>query len=292
MIGIGAGIMFMPRGMRGLASAADEGYPDLVALKGGTIEVMFERGMGEIGGMGKFVSKGQSVLIKPNMSWDTIPEGGANTSPGLVAAIARHCVDAGASRVVVMDHSIEYWERSRNSSGIGDAIKSVGAVYAPSESAGYYQKISVDGRTLRETMIHEALLECDVLISAPVLKHHGGAGASISAKGLMGCIWNRGEYHSKGLQSCIADFLNARKPDLNVIDADRVITRHGPRGGTLDDVTVMNSLLISPDVVAADTAGSMMLGRKPGEIEHIRLAAEAGFGEMDLSKIRIKRIVM
>jgi uncharacterized protein (DUF362 family) len=292
MIGLGAGVMFIPKGL-GRAAAADSpaGYPDLVALKGGGLRSMFDRGMKELGSMGRFVKKGQKVVIKPNMSWD-VTDGAANTSPELVAAIVKHCMDAGASGVIVVDHSIEYWENSRRSSGIADAVKSSGAVFAPAEDGGYYQKIAVGGARLQETMIHETLLECDVLISAPVLKHHGGAGVSISAKGLMGCIWDRREYHSKGLQSCIADFLRVRKPDLNVIDADRVITRHGPRGGSPSDVAEMRSLLISPDIVAADTAGSMMLGRKQGEIEHIRLASQAGFGEMDLSRIRIERIAM
>jgi uncharacterized protein (DUF362 family) len=289
-IGFGAGLLFLPKGLRGSARAAVQDYPDLVALKGGMPDVMFERGIKEIGGMGRFVKKGQTVLVKPNMSWDVSPDNPANTSPALVAQIARHCRDAGAKRVVILDHSIEYWENSKKSSGIGEAAESVGAVYAPAEQEGYYQKVSIDGTTLKETSAHESLLECDVLISVPVLKHHGGAGVSISAKNLMGCVWNRMEYHSKGLQSCIADFLRVRKPDLNIIDAYRVITRNGPRGGSPSDVADMGSLIISPDVVAADTAASMMLGRKQGEIEHIRLAAEAGFGRMDLANLRIERI--
>jgi uncharacterized protein (DUF362 family) len=293
-LGIGAGVMFIPGGLRkmaGRALAAEE-FPDLVALRGGGLAAMFDRGMKAMGGMGRFVKPGQRVVIKPNMSWDVTPDGAANTSPELVADVARHCLDAGASSVVLVDHSIEYWESSRKSSGIEAAIKNAGAIYAPSEKDGYYQRVGVSGRSLKDVMIHEALLEGDVLISVPVLKHHGGAGVSISAKGLMGCVWDRRTYHAKGLQSCIADFLSVRRPDLNVIDANRVITRHGPRGGSPEDVVDMGALIISPDVVAADTAGALMLGHKQGAIEHIRLAAEAGHGETDLSKLRIERIAM
>jgi uncharacterized protein (DUF362 family) len=284
--------MFIPGGLKRMAGAAfaESEYPDLVAIKGGKIAVMFDRGMKAIGGMGRFVKKGQKVVIKPNISWDVSPDGAANTSPELVAGVVKHCLDAGAERVYVMDHSIEFWENSRSSSGIGDAISSAGAVYAPSDKDGYYQKVPVSGSALKETLMHESLLESDVLISLPVLKHHGGAGVSISAKGLMGCVWNRRDYHAGGLQRCIADFLSARRPDLNIIDAMKVITRNGPRGGSPADIVAMNSLLISPDVVAADTAGAMMLGHKQGEIEHIRLAAAAGHGEMDLSKLKIERI--
>ncbi|MDR1915017.1 MAG: DUF362 domain-containing protein [Synergistaceae bacterium] len=292
-LGLGASVLFIPKGLRGIVSKGLEAgeFPDLVAVKGGELGAMFDRGMKTIGGMDRFVKKGQQVVIKPNMSWDVSPGGAANTSPELLARIVKHCLDAGAKRVVVLDHSIEYWENSKKNSGLDDVIKSSGAVYAPSENNGYYQKIALQGRVLKETMIHESLLESDVLISAPVLKHHGGAGVSISAKGLMGCVWDRRGYHANGLQSCIADFLLAKKPDLNIIDANRVIVRHGPRGGSPDDIVDMGSLIISPDVVAADTAGSMMLGHKQGAIEHIRLAASAGLGEMDLSKLKIERIL-
>jgi uncharacterized protein (DUF362 family) len=292
VLGFGAGVLFVPGGMKKMVRAAfaESEYPNLVAVRGDKIGVMFDRGMKKIGGMGRFVKKGQKVVIKPNISWDISPDGAANTSPELVAGVVKHCLDAGAERVYVMDHSIEFWENSRSSSGIGGAISSAGGVYAPSDKDGYYQKVSVTGSALKETLIHESLLESDILISLPVLKHHGGAGVSISAKGLMGCVWNRQDYHASGLQKCIADFLLVRKPDLNIIDAMKVITKNGPRGGSPADIVVMNSILISPDVVAADTAGAMMLGHKQGEIEHIRLAAEAGHGEMDLSKLKIERI--
>lgn len=286
--GIGAGLLLLPRGLRSLAAA--EAYPDLVAVRGGTPEAMFERGMRIIGGMGRFVKRGQTVVVKPNMSWDLAPEYGVNTSPALVAAVVRHCRDAGARRVLILDHSIEHWERSAKNSGVLAAATGAGAVYAQAEREGYYHKVSVNGRRLRETMVHESLLESDVLISVPVLKSHGGAGLTISIKNLMGCVWNRQAYHSAGLQSCIADFLRVKKPDLNIIDAYRVVSKNGPRGGSLADVVQMGSLIISPDVVAADTAASMLLGRKQGEVEYIRFAAEAGFGQMDLSKLNIQRV--
>ncbi|GHV86391.1 hypothetical protein AGMMS50230_19990 [Spirochaetia bacterium] len=290
-IGFGAGLFFLPKGLRHELSAA-ETYPDLVALKGGSPEAMFERGMRVLGGMGRFVKNGQTVVVKPNMSWDLAPEFGCNTSPALVAAVVKQCRDAGARRVIIMDHSIEHWERSSKSSGIRAAAENAGAVYAPAEREGYYQKVSLNGKRLKETMIHETLLESDVLISVPVLKNHGGAGLTISMKNLMGCIWNRQAYHAGGLQSCIADFLYAKKPDLNIIDAYRVVSKNGPRGGSLADVIQMGSLIISPDIVAADTAASMLLGRKQGEVEYIRLAAQAGFGQMDLSRLNIQRITV
>ncbi|MDR1622140.1 MAG: DUF362 domain-containing protein [Synergistaceae bacterium] len=293
-LGLGAGVLCLPKGLRnGVSRAmADEAPPDLVALKGASPQVMFDRGIAALGGIGRFVKSGQTVVVKPNVSWDVPEDSAANTSPELVARVIKHCLDAGAKRVVVLDHSIEYWESSWSTSGVGAAVKASGGVHAPAESEGYYQKVDLAGSVLKTTQVHEALLESDVLIDIPVLKHHGGAGVSIAVKNLMGCVWNRGEYHSKGLQACIADFLYVRKPDLSIVDAHRVITRHGPRGGSRDDIAAMNTLILSPDIVAADAASARLLGREPREIGHIRLAAEAGFGQIDLTKLKIQRLVL
>jgi uncharacterized protein (DUF362 family) len=133
-------------------------------------------------------------------------------------------------------------------------------------------------------------LEADVLINVPELKHHGGAGVSGSMKNLMGCIWNRRTYHSNGLQTCIADFLYVKKPNLNIVDAYRVITRNGPGGGNLADVNQIGSMIISPDVVAADSAAFALVGRSQGQVEYVRIASEAGLGQMDLSKLNISRL--
>jgi uncharacterized protein (DUF362 family) len=291
-LGFGAGLLILPKGLRGAITLAaqENSYPDLVALRGGTPRAMFERGMREIGGMGRFVSRGQTVVIKPNMSFDLAPEFAANTSPELVAAVVAQCRDAGARRVVIVDHSLAHWERSSKNSGILEAAKNAGAVYAQAEREGYYQKVAVKGRRLKETAIHEAVLEADVFISVPVLKHHGGAGVSGSIKNLMGCVWNRRAYHSGGLQTCIADFLYAKKPDLNIVDAYRVITRNGPGGGNLADVAQLGSMIISPDIVAADSAAFALVNRRQGEVEYVRLASEAGLGQMDLSKLNISRV--
>jgi uncharacterized protein (DUF362 family) len=225
------------------------------------------------------------------MSFDLAPEYAANTSPELVGAVVAQCKAAGAKKVYIIDHSLSHWERSSKNSGILEAAKNAGAVYAQAESEGYYQKVTVKGaRRLKETAIHEALLESDVFINVPVLKHHGGAGVSGSIKNLMGCVWDRRTYHSNGLHTCIADFLYAKKPDLNIVDAYRVLTRNGPGGGNLGDVAQLGSMIISPDIVAADSAAFALVNRKQGEVEYVRIAGEAGLGQMDLSKLNIARL--
>ena len=84
-------------------SIAVEKAPDMVAVMGGEPEVMLDKALQELGGTGKFVKKGQKVVIKPNIGWDRTPEMAGNTNPKLVKALVKKCLDAGAEKVTVFD---------------------------------------------------------------------------------------------------------------------------------------------------------------------------------------------
>ncbi len=292
--GVGLGMGSLP-GIP-LAKAAGQafgfegpGNPDIVAVRNGEPEVMFDRGMAAMGGMGRFVKPGQKVAIKPNISWDSKPEFAGDTNPALVNRIIQHCLEAGAGKVVVFDHTIEHWKRCWESSQIA-AAEQAGGIMAPGDAERYYVNRPVQGRELKQVQVHEALLEADVLISVPILKHHGGAGMTGSIKNFMGAVWDRRFYHRTDLQQCIADFLTVRKPDLTVMDAYRVMTGNGPRSGNLADVKLMKMQILSTDIVAADAAGARLLGRNPEDYWHIRYAMEMGFGVMDPQRLNFRRL--
>lgn len=266
------------------------GLPDIVAVRNGEPATMFDRGIAAMGGMGRFVKKGQTVAIKPNASWDAGIEMAGNTNPDLVNRIAAHCIEAGAKRVLVFDHAIEHWQRCLEVSGIGAAAKEAGAILAPAEAERYYHKQQVGGKTLKDALVHEAVLEADVLISVPILKHHGGAGITGGIKNLMGAVWDRRFYHAQGLSQCIADFLLLRKPDLTVIDAYRILTRNGPRSRSAADVKLAKMQILSTDAVAADASGARLLGKEPSDYEHLRIAHAMGLGMLDPGKLNARRI--
>lgn len=292
--GVGLGIASvpgLPSALGGKAFGAEAGgLPDIVAVRNGEPDKMFDQGIAAMGGMGRFVKRGQKVAIKPNISWDTTPEYAGNTNPFLVNRIVRHCFDAGASEVVVFDHCIEHWRSCYASSGIAEAAKDAGAVMAPGEAEGYYHKTGLDGKILKDALVHEAMLECDVLISVPILKHHGGAGMTASLKNFMGAVWDRRTYHGRGLQQCIADFMLVRKPDLSVIDAYRCLTGNGPRSRSLADVKLMKMQILSTDIVAADASAARLLGKQPEDFEHVRIAHAMGLGQIDPAKLTARRI--
>jgi len=266
---------------------------DLVAVKGGEPDEMFRRGIKVYGGLGKFVKKGQKVVIKPNIGWDVTPERAANTNPKLVYEIVRHCIDAGAKEVHVFDHTCDNWERCYKNSGIEKAVKDAGGKMAPGNAESYYHEVTVSaGKNLKKAKEHELVLEADVFINVPVLKDHGGSRLTIAMKNLMGIVWDRGYWHRNDLHQCIADFATYRKPTLNIVDAYAVMKKNGPRGRSIDDIVIMKSLLISTDIVAIDTAAAKLFGYDPSDVNYIQIAAEQKVGRMDLENLHIERITI
>ncbi|MBS3806754.1 MAG: DUF362 domain-containing protein [Bacteroidales bacterium] len=265
---------------------------DLVAIKGGEPDKMFEKAMEAMGGMSKYVKPGQKVVVKPNIGWDVVPEKAANTNPKLVSAIIKQCYEAGASKVYVFDHTCDEWRKTYNNSGIERAAKDAGATVAPGHTESYYQPVSIpQGKTLKEAKEHELILESDVFINVPILKDHNSARMTIAMKNLMGVIWDRSFWHRNGLHQCIADFASYRQPDLNIVDAYRVMLRNGPRGVSVNDVTTMKYQIISDDIVAADASSAKIFGSDE-RVPHIKMGDEMGYGQADLSKLNIGRLKM
>lgn len=271
-------------------SAATKPY-DLVAIKGGEPGAMFDASIEAMGGMKAFVKRGQKVVVKPNIGWDVPPERAGNTNPQLVARIVQQCLAAGAKEVYVFDNPCDNWKRSYKNSGIEAAAKQAGAKVAPASSESYYQSVAVPGaKNLEGVKVHELLLQCDVFINVPILKHHSGSDLTVGMKNMMGVVWDRGFWHGHDLHHCIAEFAAFRKPDLTVVDAYNVMKNHGPRGVSVDDIVQMKSLLMGTDIVAVDAAAAKLLGVEPSSVRYIQLAAEAGRGHMELEKLNIKRM--
>lgn len=276
---------------------AVEEAPDLVAVMGGEPDVMLDRALEALGGIGKYVKQGQKVVIKPNIGWDRSPELAGNTNPELVKALVKKCLAAGAQKVTVFDHTCDDWQKCYTSSGIEAAVKAAGGVIVPANDERYYSKeIALpQGVTLKKAKIHEALADADVWFNVPILKNHGGAKLSGAMKNYMGIVWDRRIFHSSGLQQCIADICTwTKKPTLNIVDAYRIMHQNGPQGKSAADVTTVKSLIVSADIVAADTAAVRFFNQvKKLDIKavgHIGIGESLKLGTTDLDKLDIKRI--
>ena len=269
---------------------AASAIPDIAVAKGDPAAAA-RAAVTMLGGMGRFVKPGQRVVIKPNMSFANTPESATNTHPFVVAEVLRMVKDAGASRVRVLDHSLQHPERALQLSGIRDACDAVesGICHHLMDSKFYRDTVFSDGVAMKGNAVMADVLEADVIIAVPVAKHHGGAGVSLSLKGQMGLIFDRGSMHSRyDLQTAIVDLNTRLKPTLTIIDATRVLTTAGPSGP--GKVITPGEVIASADPVAADAtavASYEWYGRKlePRQVGHIRLAHERGLGRMDIANL-------
>ncbi len=273
------------------STATPRSLPDLVVARGGEPEDLVRRAMAALGGMEQFVSKDARVVIKPNIctSYYTY-EFAATTNPWVVAALVKLCFEAGAKTVQVLDYPfggslMDAYETS----GIAEQVKSAGGEMTP--MAGY-KYVAVDipaGTSLKKTKAYQDVLQADVLINVPIAKHHSSTRLTLGMKNLMGIIQNRNEIHAD-LWHRIPDLASLFKPQLTVIDAVRILTAHGPTGGSLDDVRKLDTVIASADIVAADAFASTLFELKPKDIPYIPAAAEAGLGRMDLGALRIEEV--
>ena len=259
LCGIGIGSMVLNNALFKIALGKDEvsagrqvkrikALHDLAVVKGEDPYVITVKAVEALGGMEKFVKKNSTVLIKPNIGWDRSPEQAGNTNPYVVAALVEMCFKAGAKRVNVFDRTCNDAKRCYENSGIEKAAKEKGAnVYFPDDwnivKANFNYKSPMEGWP-----VYRDALECDTFINVPVLKNHGLTGLTLSMKNLMGiCSGQRGLIHFD-IGTKLAHLTDFIKPDLNVIDAYRVLLRNGPTGGDLADVMTVAQPARNPDL--------------------------------------------
>jgi uncharacterized protein (DUF362 family) len=263
----------------------------LAVARGTDPRAMTHAALLAIGGIERFVIKGDDVIVKPNICVDYRSyEYGATTNPEVVAALVELCLGAGARRVRVMDAPFGgSAENAYGRSGISEAVQAAGGEMEIMNPAKFRETDIPEGRDIKRWPVYQELLTADLVIDVPVAKHHGQARLSLACKNLMGVVQNRGGFHAN-LDARIADLTSLIRPRLTVVDAVRTLMAHGPTGGNLDDVRLTNTVIASHDIVAADAYAATLFGLAGSDIAYIRIAAEMGLGTLDLKAIRIEEI--
>ncbi|MEJ2201978.1 MAG: DUF362 domain-containing protein [Desulfuromonadaceae bacterium] len=273
-----------------LPALAAESGPALAVRKGTSIPLLVEEVMGALGGMGAFVKAGATVVVKPNIGWDRTVEQGANTHPQVVRAVVAHCLEAGAKSVQVFDRTCNDPRRCYVQSGIQDAVESLRSdrVRIEHMDRRAYRELAIaNGRDLERWSFYQPALDADCFINLPVAKHHGLSTVSLGLKNIMGVIGgNRGRLH-QNIAEALADINSVVHSNLTLIDATRILTANGPQGGRLEDVRVMDTLIASADIVAADAYAATLFGHRPEQLSTIATAARRGLGSLDLERVRM-----
>lgn len=261
--------------------AADEpSLPPLAVAHGGTAAERTRTAVRAVGGMGRFVKRGETVLVKPNMAWDRLPEQGANTDPEVVAEVVRLCLEAGAARVLVADHPVHDPARVAARSGVASAVVGAGARLVLPKDCGF-EWAWIDGAALRRFEVLGVLRQADRLINLPVVKHHALSHLTCGLKNHLGLLGgNRGRLHQE-IHTSMVDLAAAFRPTLTVVDATRVMLRNGPTGGRLEDLRDVGLVAAGSDPVACDAWAARLLGLDPWSLPSLTQAEGRRLGRLD-----------
>ena len=272
---------------------AKEEY-DLIAISGEPVAAT-RKALEAMGGISRFVKKGQRVVLKPNMSFARAPEFSATTHPLVVATVAQACIEAGAQQVLILDHTLQRAELCLERTGIREACKNIPNTHVLAlQERKFFREIKIpQGKVLERAEVIKEVIDGHVLINIPVAKSHSATGVSLGMKGLMGLILDRESFHSQyNINQAIADLGTVIKPQLTILDVTRALVSGGPSGP--GEVKKPNLIIAGIDPVAVDSYGVNVVpwygqNFKGRQVEHLLAANQRGLGKIDIEQLRIFR---
>jgi uncharacterized protein (DUF362 family) len=264
--------------------------PELVVAKNDKDPAaLVTKAVAALGGMKRFISRGDIVVVKPNIGWDRTPIHAANTNPEVVAAVVRLALDAGAKKVVVTDASCNEPNRCFQRSGIWKAAYEAGAeVILPAEHR--FRTMRLKGEVLDEWPVYTPLVNADKVINVPIAKHHNLAKYTAAMKNWYGSLGGRRNRLHQNIDLSVADLATFLQPTLTIVDAVRILMRNGPQGGNVADAKDMHTVIATTDQVAADAYGCQLIGRSAEDIPYIKMGHERGLGTMHWQNLRLATV--
>lgn len=224
------------------------------------------------------LSSQDRVLIKPNIFQPVSHKTGSITNPHLVDAIIRWCKGSGVGKIVLGEGPSYYISEDRllgcfTQTGYREVAERHGIRWVLFDHYPFVACKDVAPCLPREFEISRFAFESYKIINVPVLKTHYLTQVTLAMKNLKGFL-RRGDkprFHSH-IAEAIVELNKLIKPYLNIID------------GTMAEIPV---IVAGRDIVATDSVATSLMGLNPGSVETIRLGAEAGLGQMDLTRIAL-----
>ncbi|UCF91305.1 MAG: DUF362 domain-containing protein [Desulfobacterales bacterium] len=243
------------------------------------------------GGINQFVARGDVVVIKPNLSYARRPELAATTHPEVLQAVVELCQEAGAQKVRIADNTIHDARRCFAISGAGRVAQKTGAdlIYP---RATLMRTMNLHGHRLDVWPVFVPLVEADRVINLPVAKHHSLSVLTLGMKGWIGAVDGSRRLLHQDINQTIVDLARFFNPTITLIDAIRIMTANGPSGGSLADVAVKNTLILSNDPVAADAKAALLFNREPARLGFIKLAQKWGLGTYAFNQLNAQTVVL
>ena len=263
-------------------------FPDLALIHGDSPALITKEAISALGGIKRFISRGDVVVVKPNIGWDRTPKQAACTNPEIVGALVELCFEGGAKEVKVIDNPCNPARRTYARSGIAAAAKKAGAkVLFPNPHR--LKKLPLKGEWLKEWEVYTDFVEADKIINTPIAKTHSLSRLTLGMKNWLGALGgNRNQLHQE-LDLVMIDLSAFFKPCLTLLDAYRILIRNGPQGGRLSDAKLYKTVAAGVDYVAVDAIGATFFDIKPQELRYLQLAHQKGFGEINLEKLNFAK---
>jgi uncharacterized protein (DUF362 family) len=256
-----------------------------IARRGNNAAELTRAAVDALGGMARFIERGDTVAVKPNIGWDRAPVHAANTNPEVVAEVVRMAYDAGAKMVTVTDASCNEANRCFQRSGIWKAAYDAGAdVVLPAEHR--FRALRMGGEVLDEWPIYRPVVDVDKVINVPVAKHHNLARFTGGMKNWYGLLGGRRNRLHQNIDVSIADLSTFMQPTLTVMDATRVLMRNGPQGGNIADAKDMHCVAASVDQVALDAWACTLIGVEASDLPYLAMGQARGLGTMSWKELR------
>lgn len=259
------------------------------------LKTSIQQAVNLIGGLHKVIEPGDKVTIKPNLNTaDPYP---ASSDPAFIKALGEFILDAGASKIEIIESSTMKTSTRGVAQRIGlDVVaEELDADFIFLDEHDWVKVKFPRGKYLKSGSIGKPILDVQKLVLAPCLKTHFIAGFTGSMKLFVGWIKHsqRIRMHARKLQPKIADLASYFNPDLIVMDARTCFVTRGPSSGTCSTPGV---ILASGDMVSVDVEGVKIiqccnaknkLDMDVWDIPQIKRAVEIGIGAKSDSDIEM-----
>jgi len=260
----------------------------ITQIQNDNISEAVESTIGLIGGIEGFISQGDKVLIKPNLTTDKSHEFGVTTNPKVVEATVDLARRAGAGDIVVGEgtmvglNTMDVFEIL----GYCDLAKRTGVRLVDLNTDAMEVVKIPNPRVIDSIHVPKTYLQSDVVINVPLLKTHICVVATLSLKNIKGVIpqSDKRRLHMLGVNDGIVDINKVLKQHLIIVDGIKGQEGLGPISGTPID---MNLIIAGANPVSVDAVCARIMDINPRDILHIRGAADEGLGTLDLRRIRV-----
>lgn len=265
----------------------------LVRLKGRgasqvEVDAAVEKVIGLLGGLDRFVQRGQTVALKPNQTLWKLSSSGSTTSPEVLISLIRMCKRAEAKDVLVIEASghAQSTRKVMGVTGLASAVKEAGATMIYLDEVAHCVVDFGEDAPVRHMPVAEILEHIDVFIDCPKAKTHFVDPISCACKNWVGLMPMGFRLHTQKhvdpYYQGTAQLLKRYRPALTVVDG--MIAGEGQGPGS-NRAFWWGHILASDDPVAVDVTVARLFSLDWRNIRMAREAEKMGVGIYDTDRI-------